>query len=105
MQEEPREIILHESGNRPNQILGGDRELVITSGMASIFMMFALGNSYGVVLGLCFWLSAVWVLSRMGKADPLLRQIYLRHISYRPFYPAKSGLHLCTRPTQTRLWR
>ena len=25
----------------------------------------------------------------MGKADPLLRQVYMRHIRYRPFYPAK----------------
>jgi len=28
----------------------------------------------------------------MGKADPLLRQIYVRHIRYKAFYPAKSGL-------------
>ena len=32
------------------------------------------------------------VLQRMGKADPMLRQVYIRHIRYRPFYPAKSGV-------------
>ena len=32
-------------------------------------------------------------LQRMGKADPLLRHVYLRHIRYLAFYPAKSGLH------------
>jgi hypothetical protein len=34
----------------------------------------------------------VAVLQRMGKADPLLRQIYVRHIRCKAFYPAKSGL-------------
>jgi hypothetical protein len=29
----------------------------------------------------------------MGKADPLLRHVYVRHIRYAAFYPAKSGLH------------
>jgi len=28
----------------------------------------------------------------MGKADPLLRRIYVRHIRYKAFYPAGSGL-------------
>jgi hypothetical protein len=32
-------------------------------------------------------------LSRMGKADPMMRAVYLRHIRYKMFYPAKSGLH------------
>ncbi len=27
----PREITIHQSANRPNQILGGDRELVLVS--------------------------------------------------------------------------
>jgi hypothetical protein len=40
----------------------------------------------------------------MGKADPLLRQVYLRHIRYRQFYPAKSGLHSTCVPV-ARCWR
>jgi len=34
----------------------------------------------------------VAVLRRMGKADPLLRQVYIRHLRYREWYPAKSGV-------------
>jgi type IV secretion system protein VirB3 len=34
----------------------------------------------------------VAVLRRMGKADPLLRQVYIRHLRYREWYPAKSAL-------------
>jgi hypothetical protein len=40
----------------------------------------------------------------MGKADPLLRHVYLRHIRYLSFYPAKSGLHAASAETPKR-WR
>jgi hypothetical protein len=46
-----------------------------------------------VVLAALFWVGAVAVLQRMGKADPLLRQVYLRHIRYEDWYPAKSGIY------------
>jgi type IV secretion system protein TrbD len=38
------------------------------------------------------WFGVVAVLRRMGKADPLLRQVYIRHLRYREWYPAKSGV-------------
>ena len=44
------------------------------------------------------------VLQRMGKADPMLRQVYLRHIRYRSFYPAKSALFSQCVPHASR-WR
>jgi hypothetical protein len=40
----------------------------------------------------------------MGKADPLLRQVYLRHLRYRPFYPAKAAIHGRSMTTP-RSWR
>lgn len=88
----PREIVIHQSANRPNQILGGDRELVLIAMLTAISLAFCLGNWWGISLSLAFWVGAVAVLQRMGKADPLLRHIYIRHIRYRAFYPAKSGL-------------
>ncbi|SRR5579885_317198 len=88
----PREIVIHQSANRPNQILGGDRELVLIAILTSISLAFSLGTWWGIGLSLAFWIGAVAVLQRMGKADPLLRQIYVRHIRYGAFYPAKSGL-------------
>ena len=91
--ERPREIVIHQSANRPNQILGGDRELVLLTILISVSLAFSLATWWGVGLSIFFWLTAIAVLQRMGKADPLLRQVYLRHIRYRPFYPAKSGLH------------
>lgn len=92
MENKPREIVIHQSCNRPNLLLGCDRELVLLSAMLAGMLAFAVATWWGAVLGVLLWISAVAVLSRMGKADPLLRQTYIRHIRYQPFYPAKSRL-------------
>lgn len=102
--DKPREVVIHQSANRPNQILGGDRELVLIAVLTAVSLAFSLGTWWGLGLSVAFWLGAVGVLQRMGKADPLVRQIYVRHIRYRPFYPAKSGLFSrCLLPP--RNWR
>jgi type IV secretion system protein VirB3 len=90
--ERPREILIHQCCNRPNLLLGCDRELVLFAALLSAMLIFALVTWWGVATGILLWLVAVAVLSRMGKADPMLRQVYIRHVKYRPFYPAKSGL-------------
>jgi type IV secretion system protein VirB3 len=100
----PREITIHQSANRPNQILGADRELVLITILTAVSLAFSLGAWWGFTLAVVFWLAAVAVLQRMGKADPLLRQVYLRHIRYQSFYPAKSGLYSTCLQTPAR-WR
>ena len=102
--ETPREIVIHQSANRPNQILGGDRELVLVTLLVSVALAFSLATLWGIALAVAFWLSSIAVLQRMGKADPMLRQVYMRHIRYRAFYPAKSGLHAPGAETP-RNWR
>jgi type IV secretion system protein VirB3 len=87
----PREIVIHQSANRPNQILGGDRELILLTILIAISLAFSLATWWGTGLSILFWLAAIAVLQRMGKADPMLRQVYLRH---REFYPVKSALVL-----------
>jgi type IV secretory pathway TrbD component len=89
----PREIPIHQSTNRPNQILGADRELVLVTILTAVSLAFSLGTWWGVALAVVFWIVTVAVLQRMGKADPLLRQVYIRHIRYQPFYPAKSAIY------------
>ena len=88
----PREIVIHQSCNRPNLLLGCDRELLLLCGMLSAILIFALVTWWGVAVGITLWVIAVAVLSRMGKADPLMRAVYIRHVRYRPFYFAKSGI-------------
>ena len=100
----PREIIIHQSANRPNQLMGGDRELVLVSLLTSVALAFSLASWWGLAVSVGWYVGAMAILKRMGKADPLLRQVYMRHIRYRPFYPAKSGLY--SRCLQTPMtWR
>ena len=103
-EDRPREILIHQSANRPNQILGGDRELVLIAMLTAVSLAFSLASWWGIGLSVGFWVGAVAVLQRMGRADPMLRQIYVRHMRYREFYPAKSGmLSNCLQPP--RNWR
>lgn len=100
----PREFVIHQSVNRPNQILGADRELVLGTILVAVSLVFALATWWGIGIVVVFWFCAAAILQRMGKADPMLRQVYLRHIRYRTFYPAKSGLYSrCLRPPMQ--WR
>jgi type IV secretory pathway TrbD component len=100
----PREIIIHQSANRPNQILGGDRELVLLALLVSVSLAFSLASLWGIGLAVGFWIGAIAVLQRMGKADPMLRKVYMRHTRYRPFYFAKSALFSRCVPHASR-WR
>ena len=96
--------MIHQSANRPHLILGGDRELVLFAGLTAVCLGFTVATWWGVLIGIVFWLAAVAVLARMGKADPLLRHVYLRHIRYRAFYPAKSSRAAVALPCKTN-WR
>src|SRR5689334_2261100 len=100
----PREVPFHQSANRPNQLLGADRELVLVSSLIAVGLAFSLASWWGLGLAVAWWTGSVAVLKRMGKGDPMLRQVYLRHIRYLPFYPAKSGLYSRCLQTPAR-WR
>jgi type IV secretion system protein VirB3 len=102
--EKAREIVIHQSANRPNMLLGADRELVLLSAMLSAALTFVIATWWGILLGVILWVAAVAVLQRMGKADPLLRPVYARHVKYQPFYGAKSFLRSRTSETP-RAWR
>jgi hypothetical protein len=49
-------------------------------------------------------LASVAALVRMGKADPLMRHVYLKHIRYRSFYLAKGRIGAATQPVPAS-WR
>jgi type IV secretory pathway TrbD component len=100
----PREIIIHQAANRPNTLLGADRELVLTAIMIAFILGLSLATWWGVIVAALFWVGAVAALQRMGKADPLLRQVYMRHVRYQNWYPAKSGIRsVCA--TAPMKWR
>ena len=86
----PREVIFHQSANRPHLLLGCDRELALFAIFVCALLAFTLMSLWGVFIAAIVWSVFMGVLSRMAKSDPMLRQVYIRHVKYRPFYPAKS---------------
>lgn len=100
----PRESMIHPSLNRPRLVLGGDRELVLCTGLLSAVLIFTLMTWWSIIVGIVLWMGAVGLLSLMGKADPLMRGVYLRHVQYQPFYAAKSHIQ-SPRARLPRAWR
>ena len=50
--EKPREILIHQSANRPHLLLGGDRELVLFAALMSAMLMFALVTWWEIAAGI-----------------------------------------------------
>jgi type IV secretion system protein VirB3 len=100
----PRDVIFHRSANRPHLLLGCDRELALSAIFICAILAFSLMTVWGVFVAGAVWAIFMAVLSRMGKADPMLRQVYIRHVKYHPFYPAKSPKD-ATAETMPLQWR
>jgi len=80
--------------SRPSLLLGGERRLVIFTGTLCVLLMFSCFSVYTVILGLTLWVASIAVFRQMAKADPHLSEIYVRHIRYQRYYPARST-HWC----------
>ena len=88
----PREIIINRALINPDHIWGVERKLVLLVVLISSTMM-------GLSITLPFWTKAFAIgffvfcytsLKLMAKADPVLSQIYLRHIKYKGYYLSHS---------------
>lgn len=92
MTDEPRRIPIHRSLNRPNLILGGERELVLMTMLIGALIAFTASSWMQVGIGAAFWVFLHALLVEMAKHDPVMSKIYLRHVRYKSYYPARSGL-------------
>lgn len=81
---------VHRALSRPNLLIGADRELLLLAGLAAAILIFVVLTWYAALFGVTVWLIAVAALRIMAKADPLMRQVYIRHISYKSYYRATS---------------
>ena len=81
---------IHRALSRPNLLLGADRELVLLTGLAAIILIFVVLTWYAAIFGVAIWIFAVGALRMMAKIDPMMRKVYIRHVSYKPHYRATS---------------
>lgn len=81
---------MYRSLNRPNLLLGCERELVLTTGLLSFTLIFAALSWPAAIIGVSIWLCVVGLLRQMAKADPNMSTVYTRHVKYQKYYPAHS---------------
>lgn len=82
---------IHRALSRPNLLIGADRELVLITGLAAVILIFVVLTVYSVLFGIAVWITIVGALRMMAKSDPMMRKVYVRHISYRPYYKATTS--------------
>jgi type IV secretion system protein TrbD len=82
---------IHRALSRPNLLFGADRELVLITGLSAVILIFVVLTVYSALLGALIWIAVVGSLRMMAKADPLMRRVYVRHISYRNRYRPTSS--------------
>lgn len=88
----------HRALHRPQQIMGGERELMLFSMLVAGGLIVSALNLVATVIGGLLWMVCVYALRKMAKADPELSKVYIRQLKYghyygpfsRPFRVAKS---------------
>lgn len=82
---------IHRALSRPNHLMGADRELVLLTGLATTILIFVVLTWFSALFGIAIWIVVIGALRIMAKADPMMRQVYVRHIGYRRSYRPTSS--------------
>jgi type IV secretion system protein TrbD len=81
---------IHRAGIRPHLFLGGDRELMLFTGLIAFALAVPSFQWASIVTGIALWPVVLYLLRQMAKADPLMRPVYLRQLRYARYYAARS---------------
>lgn len=84
-------VRIHRALSRPTLLFGADRELVLMTGLTSVILIFVVLTLISAAVGFTIWVVVVGLLRIMAKSDPLMRQVYLRHMRYRAHYRPTSS--------------
>ena len=84
-------VRIHRALSRPTLLFGADRELVLMTGLTAVILIFVVLTVVSTVIGFVIWIVVIGLLRMMAKADPLMRQVYLRHMKYRSHYRPTSS--------------
>jgi type IV secretory pathway TrbD component len=100
-----RAIPIRRAGNRHNLFMGGDRELVMFSGVLAFALVFSAQELRASVIGIVLWFGALFVARLMAKSDPQLRHVYMRHRRYAEYYAARSTPFRVNTDSQARQYK
>lgn len=84
-------VEIHQSLHRPNHVLGAEREPVLCCGLIAFLVGVGGFSLASAACALAFYIFCLFALRLMAKKDPIMTQVWRRHISQQVFYPAKSS--------------
>ncbi len=90
---ERRVSAIHQSLTRPILLAGAERPLAISNWITAAALIFGGGlHWYTVAMGAFLLTVGHWALVVAAKFDPQLSQVYVRHIRYQDYYPARAPI-------------
>jgi type IV secretion system protein TrbD len=88
-----RRTSIHSSLTRPLLLAGAERELVLINGTAIAALIFGVGFHWAsITVAIIFATIGHWVLTRVARHDPQMSRIYIRHVRYQEYYPARASV-------------
>jgi type IV secretion system protein VirB3 len=85
-----RRTAIHRALYRPNLFLGGEREPVMLTAVICAGLPVSSLNLVAAAIGLGLWIALTGIFRMMAKADPYMTRVYLRHLRYAGYYPARA---------------
>jgi type IV secretion system protein TrbD len=87
-----RTIPIRQSLHKHSFVLGAERNLVMLSALVSLLVAVGGLTLIAGIAAALFWAAALICLRRMAKIDPILSQVWFRHIKQQDYYPARASL-------------
>ncbi len=97
-------VPIRRSLHRHTLFLGGDRELVMFSGLGAFLTALGGFSLSSALCGIGFWFVALFWLRKWAKKDPQMRHVWLRHVRQQALYPAKTSIY-CRQNPKASPWR
>ena len=61
------------------------------SGLLAAILIFTSQDWIATGAGVALWIGSLWLLRKMAKSDPKMRQVYLRSLKYsQQYYPPRA---------------
>ncbi len=87
---ELRRVPLHRALTRPQLFAGGEREPMLMMGLVCFTLTFVGLSWFTLALAISLYVFGSLVFRQLAKADPVMTQVYRRHVSYAPFLTARA---------------
>lgn len=85
-----RRTAFYRALHRPALLMGGERELMLVTLLVVAGLVLSAGNLLATVVSVVLWFGLSHFLRAMARADPRMSKVYLRHLRYARYYPARS---------------